>query len=149
MNNPIYRFLRYLILIAAIALTSACTEVKTYKIGVSQCGSGQWREKVNDEMLAAQHLYEKNVKVIIANAHDDTQLQINQIDSLVNEDIDLLVVAPNESSQLSATISEVRKKGLPVIFFDRKAVTDDYTAFIGGKWSNRCPSAEGNLSLWR
>jgi len=132
MNNPIYRFLSYLILIAAIALTTACTEVKTYKIGVSQCGSGQWREKVNDEMLAAQHLYEKNVKVIIANAHDDTQLQINQIDSLVNEDIDLLVVAPNESSQLSATISEVRKKGLPVIFFDRKAVTDDYTAFIGG-----------------
>lgn len=132
MNNPIYRFLCYLILIAAIALTSACTEVKTYKIGVSQCGSGQWREKVNDEMLAAQHLYEKNVKVIIANAHDSTQLQINQIDSLVNEDIDLLVVAPNESSQLSATISEVRKKGLPVIFFDRKAVTDDYTAFIGG-----------------
>ena len=132
MNNPIYRFLSYLILIAAIALTTACTEVKTYKIGVSQCGSGQWREKVNDEMLAAQHLYEKNVKVIIANAHDDTQLQINQIDSLVNEGIDLLVVAPNESSQLSATISEVRKKGLPVIFFDRKAVTDDYTAFIGG-----------------
>jgi len=132
MNNPIYLICRNLILIAAIALNTSCTEVKTYKIGVSQCGSGQWREKVNDEMLAAQHLYEKNVKVIIANAHDDTQLQINQIDSLVNEDIDLLVVAPNESSQLSATISEVRKKGLPVIFFDRKAVTDDYTAFIGG-----------------
>ena len=82
MNNPIYCFLSNLILIAAIALTTACTEVKTYKIGVSQCGQGQWREKVNDEMLAAQHLYEKNVKVIIANAHDDTQLQINQIDSL-------------------------------------------------------------------
>ena len=73
MNNPIYSFISNLILIAAIALTTSCTEVKTYKIGVSQCGQGQWREKVNDEMLAAQHLYEKNVKVIIANAQDDTQ----------------------------------------------------------------------------
>ena len=146
MNNPIYRFLSNLILIAAIALTTSCTEVKTYKIGVSQCGQGQWREKVNDEMLAAQHLYEKNVKVIIANAHDDTQLQINQIDSLVNEGIDLLVVAPNESSQLTATISEVRKKGLPVIFFDRKAVTDDYTAFIGGS-NVEAGRASGEYSL--
>ena len=134
MINPIYinRIRRNLMLIAAIALTTACTEVKTYKIGVSQCGPGQWREKVNHEMMAAQHLYENNAKVIIANAHDDTQLQIKQIDSLVNEGIDLLVVAPNESSELTETILEVRKKGLPVIFFDRKAVTDDYTAFIGG-----------------
>ena len=146
MNNPIYLICRNLILIAAIALTTSCTEVETYKIGVSQCGQGQWREKVNDEMLAAQHLYEKNVKVIIANAHDNTQLQINQIDSLVNEGIDLLVVAPNESSQLSATISEVRKKGLPVIFFDRKAVTDDYTAFIGGS-NVEAGRASGEYSL--
>ena len=132
MNNPTFAICRNIILFVAIALMTACTEVKTYKIGVSQCGPGQWREKVNHEMLAAQHLYEHNAKVIIANAHDNTQLQIKQIDSLVNEGIDLLVVAPNESSELTEAILEVRKKGLPVIFFDRKAVTDDYTAFIGG-----------------
>ena len=132
MNYTIYYFRISFILIAAISLLAACTEVKTYRIGVSQCGPGQWREKVNDEMLAAQHLYEHNAKVIITNAHDSTELQIAQIDSLVGLGIDLLVVAPNESSQLSAKISEVRQKGVPVIFFDRKAVTDDYTAFIGG-----------------
>ncbi len=132
MNYTIYYFRISFILIAAISLLAACTEVKTYRIGVSQCGPGQWREKVNDEMLAAQHLYEHNAKVIITNAHDSTELQIAQIDSLVGLGIDLLVVAPNESSQLTAKISEVRQKGVPVIFFDRKAVTDDYTAFIGG-----------------
>jgi len=132
MNYTIYYFRISFILIAAISLLAACTEVKTYRIGVSQCGPGQWREKVNDEMLAAQHLYEHNAKVIITNAHDSTELQIAQIDSLVGLGIDLLVVAPNESSQLTAKIKEVRQKGLPVIFFDRKAVTDDYTAFIGG-----------------
>ena len=116
-----------------LLLLTACTNTgKPYKIGVSQCSKGQWRDKVNNEMLAAQHLYEHDVKVCIANAYDDTQLQIRQIDSLAGEDIDLLVVAPNEAAPISAAISKVRAKGIPVVFFDRKAETDDYTAFIGG-----------------
>ena len=121
-----------IIILVALTMMSACTEERTFTIGVSQCGPGQWREKVNQEMLAAQHLYEQNAKVIIANANDDTQRQMSQIDSLVHVGIDLLVVAPNESSELSQTVAKVRQKGIPVVFFDRKAATDDYTAFIGG-----------------
>lgn len=121
-----------LYLLAALTLLTACNEEKTYRIGVSQCGSGQWREKANNEMLAAQHLYEHTAEVSIACAYDDTERQIKQIDSLVSSGIDLLVVAPNEANQLADVIANVRKKGIPVIYFDRKATTDDYTAFIGG-----------------
>lgn len=40
-----------------IIVFSSCQESdKNYKIAVSQCGSGRWRDKVNSEMLAAQHL---------------------------------------------------------------------------------------------
>ena len=62
-----------LYLLAALTLLTACNEEKTYRIGVSQCGSGQWREKVNNEMLAAQHLYEQTAEVSIACAYDDTE----------------------------------------------------------------------------
>jgi len=99
---------------------------------VSQCSGGQWREKVNQEMLAAQHLYEQNVKVTIANADDDTQRQIRQIDSLVASGIDLLVVAPNEAGPIAEAITRVMEQGIPVICFDRKVASDNYTAFIGG-----------------
>ena len=121
-----------LYIMVVVGSFTSCTEDKVYKIGVSQCGPGQWREKVNHEMLAAQHLYEQDAKVVIACAYDDTERQIRQIDSLVESGIDLLVVAPNESAPLTEAIKEVRGKGIPVIFFDRKAETDDYTAFIGG-----------------
>lgn len=47
------------------------------------------------------------------------------------EGVDLLVVSPNESSALTPVISEVYRSGIPVILFDRKIQTDDYTAFIG------------------
>lgn len=122
----------YTLLIICTFLLLSCSKERTYKIGVSQCGPGQWREKVNQEMLAAQHLYEEAVKVVVCNANDDTQYQIRQIDSLINAGIDLLVVAPNEAEPISEAIAKVRQKGIPVIFFDRKATTDDYTAFIGG-----------------
>lgn len=118
--------------VCTTVVLSSCTNEKFYKIAVSQCGSGRWRDKVNSEMLAAQHLYEQSVKVDVIEANDDTERQIRQIDSLANTDIDLLVVAPNEADPVSEAIAKVRKKGIPVIYFDRKAKTEDYTAFIGG-----------------
>lgn len=121
-----------LYVIVAVVMLASCSEEKAYKIGVSQCGSGQWREKVNQEMLAAQHLYEQDVKVSITCAYDNTERQISQIDSLVESGIDLLVVAPNEARELDNEIAKVRQKGIPVIYFDRKATSDNYTAFIGG-----------------
>ena len=126
------RNLKLYVIILLIALTSCSQSRKEYKIGVSQCAGGQWRDMVNQEMLAAQHIYDQNAEVVIVNAHDDTQRQIQQIDSLANAGIDLLVVAPNESGPITEAIVRTRKKGIPVIFFDRRAETEDYTAFIGG-----------------
>ena len=126
-----FKFLTQTLLLMLL-LTACSSSPKTYKVGVSQCSEGRWRDKVNHEMLASQHLYECDVKLSIAYSYDDTQLQIRQIDSLANAGIDLLVVAPNEAVPLGEVIQRVRLKGIPVIFFDRKAATDDYTAFIGG-----------------
>ena len=39
--------LKYIIIVAA--LLASCSTEKTYKIGVSQCGPGQWREKVKSK----------------------------------------------------------------------------------------------------
>ena len=52
-------------MLSLVLLLASCTEKKVYKIGVAQCSKGPWREKVNREMLAAQHLYEHDVKVSI------------------------------------------------------------------------------------
>lgn len=126
------RIIHYTLLIIAALLTGCGERGDGYRIVVSQCSQGPWREKVNQEMLAAQHLYEQDVKVTIVDSYDDTDLQRRQIDSLADCDIDLLVVAPNQAEPLVEAIGKVRAKGIPIIFFDRKADTEDYTAFIGG-----------------
>ena len=129
MQKPI---LHLIIFIIVATLTGCTSQPKPYKIGVSQCSPGRWREKVNHEMLAAQHLYDHDAKVTIATSYDDTKKQIHQIDSLVNSGIDLLVVAPNEADAIATAIKRVMDKGIPVICFDRKVDKGLYTAFIGG-----------------
>ena len=125
-------FLRTLLYLIVVTLLASCTEAKVYKIGVAQCSKGPWREKVNQEMLAAQHLYEHDVKVSIANSVDDPELQAHLIDSLAQTDIDLMVVAPYEDiTIINDAIARVLKAGIPVVSFDRKT-SADYTAFIGG-----------------
>ena len=38
----------------------SCTSSTSYKyrIGVSECVGGRWRDRANNEMLSAQHLYD-------------------------------------------------------------------------------------------
>lgn len=120
------------LIISGIFLAGCSNQEKTYKIGVSQCSHGRWRDKVDVEMLAAQHLYEQDAKVCIAHSYDDTELQVRQIDSLVDAGIDLLVVAPNEAEPVSKAVERTMQKGIPVICFDRKTANEGYTAFIGG-----------------
>lgn len=135
LNTITYMPKKYLLSLVVIifCLLSSCRDNGyKYHIGLSQCVGGAWREKVNQEMLSAQHLYNNVVKVDIANADNSSERQVKQIDSLVVSGIDLLVVAPNDYETVAPAIVRARKKGIPVVLFDRKVDTKDYTAYIGG-----------------
>ena len=121
----------FIILVALLALTGCSSHYK-YKIGVSQCVGGRWREKANNEILSAQHLYDNDVKVIIKNADNNNERQCLQIDSLVDEGVDLLVVSPNDYHALDRSLQRARKKNIPIVFFDRITAMKDYAAYIGG-----------------
>lgn len=120
------------ILFATLVTLSGCTTNYKYKIGVSQCVGGAWRDKANVEMLSAQHLYDNDVKVIIKNADNNNERQCLQIDSLVDEGVDLLVVSPNDYHALNGSLQRAREKNIPIVFFDRTTALKDYTVYIGG-----------------
>lgn len=118
-------------LVTLLAVTGCSSHYK-YKIGVSQCVGGRWREKANVEMLSAQHLYDNDVKVTIKDADNSNERQCLQIDSLVDEGVDLLVVSPNDYHALDGSLERARKKNIPIVFFDRTTALKDYAAYIGG-----------------
>ena len=130
MNNKVYNTL--FILLVTLLTATGCTTNYKYKIGVSQCVGGRWRDKANIEMLSAQHLYDTDVKVIIKNADNSNERQCRQIDSLVDEGVDLLVVSPNDFHALNGSLQRARDKNIPIVFYDRITAMTDYAAYIGG-----------------
>lgn len=119
----------YLLLVGLCMLISACTERRVV-IGVSQCSNDIWRQKVNREIKIGQYQY-KNVDVVITSADNDAQKQVRQIDSLIEEKVDLLVVAPSDAKTVTASVERAYRAGIPVVLYDRKIDSPHYTAYIG------------------
>ena len=120
--------LLYIFLLAAILASCAENKVK-YRIGVSQCSHDIWRDKQNAELKMGAYFHD-GVALKFAAAYDSDERQVLQIDSLVNEGIDLLIVAPNQVQTISPAIDRAYDKGIPVIVFERKTSSRKYTAFI-------------------
>ena len=118
------------LLSSMLLLLGSCTQ-KNVLIGVSQCCSGVWREKVNKEMRLAQYQY-KNVDLLFATAENDGKRQARQIDSMIARKVDLIVVAPDNVTDVTPAIERAYRAHIPVILFDRKVKTTHYTASIGG-----------------
>lgn len=72
-----------------------------------------------------------NIDLIITDGRNCNYNQINDIKNLINDNIDLLMVSPNEADSLTDIISDIYKKGIPVILIDRKTSDTNYTCFIG------------------
>ena len=85
---PKSSFYIFVMLLAFLQLGCSTGNSYRYKIGVSQCVGGPWRDKVNNEMLSAQHLYDTDVEVTIVDANNNNARQCEQIDSMVNSGVD-------------------------------------------------------------
>lgn len=107
-----------------------CTENRTYKIGVSQCSSDDWRMKMNDEINREIMLHE-DAEVEIRSADDNNDRQIEDVRYFADNGFDILIVSPNEAAALTPVIKEIYDKGIPVVIFDRNINGDSYTARIG------------------
>lgn len=122
----------FLVLFAiCISLLSACRKSeRQYVIGVSQCSEDIWRDKLNGELVMSTYQHE-NVKLEFASADDDDRLQTKQIQHFIDEGVDLIIVSPNQIHTISSVIDQAYGKGIPIILFDRKTDSENYTAFIG------------------
>lgn len=123
-------YLKLIFILVATLCLSGCAKEKSYKIGVSQCSQDDWRAKMNDEMLREMMLHE-DAEIEIRSADDSNEKQIEDIRYFVENDFDIIIVAPNEAAALTPVIEEVYNKGVPVIIFDRNINSDTYTARIG------------------
>ena len=124
------KLLSYIFIFGILLILSACTDSKTYKIGVSQCSQDDWRTKMNDE-INREIMFHEDATVEIRSADDSNAKQIEDIKYFVKNGFDIIIVSPNEAAALTPIIKEVYEQGIPVVIFDRNINGDSYTARIG------------------
>ncbi|SFL28483.1 hybrid sensor histidine kinase/response regulator transcription factor [Proteiniphilum acetatigenes] len=105
---------------------------KRYTIGFSQCMMDDvWRQAMMVEMNIEVSNYE-NIDIIVMDAEENNQKQIRQIRELINRKVDVLIISPNESNNLTPIAVEAYRAGIPTIIADRKINSDEYTSYVGG-----------------
>lgn len=115
----------------AVAFFNSCeSKSKKMVIGVSQCSDDAWRDKMNMEMLHETALH-SNLELIVLSAKDSNEQQIDHIQQLIDQQVDLLIISPNEAAPLTPIVEKAYDLGFPVLLVDRKILSDRYTAFIG------------------
>ena len=126
-----YNVYLLLTLLSLFGLAASCTRHEPrFRIGVSQCSDDEWRHQMNNEMLREALFYDE-VEIDIRTVKDDNARQIEDIRNFIEEGVDLLVIAPNEAAPITPVVEEAYDRGIPVIVFDRKILSDKYTAYIG------------------
>lgn len=70
--------------------------------------------------------------LLYEDAGNSTSRQIEQIKALARQQIDLLIVSPNETESITQAVDAVFQQGIPVVVIDRRIGSESYHTFIGG-----------------
>ncbi|MDD3361519.1 MAG: substrate-binding domain-containing protein [Hespellia sp.] len=108
---------------------SAKSDAK-YTIGFANASvSNSWRVKMRDELMAEAD--KLNIKIVETDAHDDANTQNSNIESMLQQDLDAILITPCVEDAVNPGIEAAYASGIPVILFDRTATTEDYSHFVG------------------
>lgn len=128
-----FKFLAICSIVVLLVISSCIPKQERSKfvIAFSQCvGSDAWRETMLEEMKRELSFY-PDIKFIYRDADGNNEKQIQQIRELLNSDINLLIVSPNEAEPLTAIVDSVFQKNIPVVVTDRKTSSGLYNAYVG------------------
>lgn len=63
--------------------------------------------------------------VVMTDANGDAATQVNQIDDLIIQEVDYIVVCPQDASALGSALSNANEAGIPVVNLDSKVCDED------------------------
>jgi len=83
-----------------------------------------------DQELFIREAKEKGVELIVYNANENIENQNEQIYSLIEKKVDVIVVIPNKKDGIIEAVNEARKAGIKVIAYDRLITDTEIDAYV-------------------
>ncbi|HEV7621774.1 MAG TPA: hypothetical protein VGO09_08580, partial [Flavisolibacter sp.] len=110
-----FAFFNTIIIVAGLfILFNSCSNTvteKKYRIGFAQCtGTANWK-KATLEGMQRELSFHPGTELIYRSANDNSDLQVKQIKELLGQNIDILLVSPNEAQPLTSVVEEAYNKG--------------------------------------
>jgi len=102
---------------------------KKIKIGFAMATVKEERWQRDRDAFEA-HCKEMNVECVITVADNNSSRQANDVDNLLTQKVDVLVIAPQDSTEAAAMVDKAKAQGVPVISYDRLINSDKIDLYI-------------------
>ena len=115
------------VLLCAMLLLS-CTAALAEKVGVAMPTKDlqRWNQDgANMEALLKEAGYEVDLQF----ANNDVNTQLTQVQTMVDSDCDVIVIAAIEGSSLGSALESAKAKNIPVIAYDRLLMDSDAVSY--------------------
>lgn len=144
------------ILSVFVLVCAAPSPAAKFLVGFSQCNLGEpWRQAMNAAVEAEAANHADLIQVVYTDAQQDNARQVAQVENLLRQEIDLLIISPNEAEPLTPVVEKTYNQGIPVIVLDRDLAKPVYDVFIGadnyiigqmaGAWAVLALNGSGNI----
>jgi D-xylose transport system substrate-binding protein len=102
---------------------------KKLKIGFAMATLREERW-VRDKDAFEKRCKELDVDCIITVADNNSERQAGDVDTLLTQNVDVLVIAANDATQAASMVDKAKAKGIPVISYDRLINSDKIDLYI-------------------
>ncbi|NNE65169.1 MAG: substrate-binding domain-containing protein [Pyrinomonadaceae bacterium] len=99
------------------------------KIGFSMATLKEERWTKDKEAFEA-HCKKMEVECVVTVANANAQKQANDVDNLLTQKVDVLVIAPHDSTQAASMVNKAKAQGIPVVSYDRLINSDKIDLYI-------------------
>ncbi|MDF2591224.1 MAG: xylF [Clostridia bacterium] len=103
--------------------------VSKIKIGFS-LGTLKEERWIKDRDILMAKARELGTDIIVQNANNDDQDQLKQVKYLLEQDIDVLIIVPNDLNKAATAVEMAKKQGVPVISYDRLVMNSNVDLYI-------------------
>lgn len=109
--------------------TEKPTKQGEIKVGFSM-GTLMEDRWIRDRNIFIAKAEQEGIKVIVNNANNDSELQYQQVLEMLKQDIDVLVIAPNDCYSEAKCVKAAKDKNIPVISYDRLVYDSNVDVYI-------------------
>ncbi|MDR1827932.1 MAG: D-xylose ABC transporter substrate-binding protein [Methylobacteriaceae bacterium] len=113
---------------ASLALTGAVSAADlTIGMSIDDLRLERWQK---DASIFTKKAEELGAKVMVQSANGNEQAQISQIETMINQGVNILVIIPYNGDALSNVIKEAKAEGIKVVAYDRMINNADIDFYI-------------------